>query len=239
MTQRRWAVIAIIVVGLSGLGPPPVLAQVLPRWDLAVAGFGGGAFPFDTGVPLSNSVSFGGKLQAWTSAARATFGLDVGAEVDVTQYYQHYTDSASAQGPSPGACVSPVGCRTGNANGATATATDVSATIVAMNLLLRWPVRVSDTFPQGRWYPYLGIGGGAEIAQVTVQGSGATDTDTAPVLQVLGGAKLFLAKHVGVFVEYKFTRAVHTFSFATRPIQTGQDNTYSVNHVVGGLAVHF
>jgi opacity protein-like surface antigen len=223
------------VVGLGGLVPPQAHAQVLPGWDFAVAGFGGGAFPFETDFPLSNSVSFGGKIQAWTTAARATIGLDFGAEVDVTQYYP---DSASTAAPAS-SCISirGVGCRTGNGSGATAT--DVSATIAALNLLLRWPLGVSDTFPQGRWYPYLGIGGGAEIARATVQGSGATDTDTAPVLQVLGGATVFLTKHLSVFAEYKFTHAAHTFSFATSPVPTRQDNTYNVNYVVGGLAVHF
>ncbi|HTU02108.1 MAG TPA: hypothetical protein VMG58_09840, partial [Candidatus Sulfotelmatobacter sp.] len=136
--------------------------------------------------------------------------------------------------------------------------------------LLRHPFGVTPDLPQGRWYPYLGIGGGAEIAQkkgtpvfsltgmafapgpVSIR-VGDSATDTAAVLQLLAGLKIFFTRHVALFGEYKFTHADHTFRYSYQvcngcvgfggtlyggPPRTEKFST-DVNHVVGGLAVHF
>ncbi len=260
-----------LLVGLAFLvTPAPVFAQV-PLWDFSVSAFGGGAFPFRTdyriddydsgtikNVTLKNSVSFGGKLAVWTTGLRSRTGLDFGAELDITEYFPD-VNTATQRTPYPG----------GATLSLTARPADLDATIIALNLLLRYPVAATSEFPHGRWYPYLGIGGGAEIARkkgtpvfgvgvgVCIEGQGCmaltpqapTDvTDTAPVLQVLAGAKLFFTRHIALFAEYKFTHASHTFEYPYVFCDSGgcmpggthtEHFSTNVNHVVGGLAVHF
>jgi hypothetical protein len=46
--------------------------------------------------------------------------------------------------------------------------------------------------PQGRWYPYVGIGGGAQRARLSLQGY--EETSYSPSIQALGGIKFFVIK---------------------------------------------
>src|SRR5579884_2549918 len=69
-------------------------------WDFSISGFGGYSVPFKTDIQhtgpgtnftgkdgkLENSASYGGKITAWTTAPRRRFGLDFGAEIDVTHF---------------------------------------------------------------------------------------------------------------------------------------------------------
>ncbi len=275
-----------VAVGLAFLLSPALLFAQVPMWDFSVSAFGGGAFPFRTDyriddtifsgyssgtikdVTLKSSVSFGGKLAVWTTGLRSRTGLDFGAEVDVTQYYPHV---ARAEQQHFETRTLSFGTFTFQEPSTIAGSADLDATIIALNVLARYPFGVTPELPQGRWYPYLGIGGGAEIARKKVAPAydfsrmafadgpptiqAPTDvTDTAPVLQVLAGAKFFFTRHIALFAEYKFTHASHTFEypyvscagvFGCGPGGSPQPGTHTehfstnVNHVVGGLAVHF
>ena len=229
-----------LALALAFTGPGVTYAQV-PTWDLSISAFEGGALPFDTelkyrdgtvpadakakGVELKNSVSFGGKVDLWNTAFRPTFGFDFGGGIDVT----HYTPAVKGG----------TGRITGTPGGVGFTGTgevagvDLDATIVAADLLARYPVWASPAFPNGRWYPYLGIGGGVDIARAAV--GGASDTDTAPVMEALAGLNVFLTRHLALFGEYKFTRAQHVFYEDTTRLHAAVDT----NHIVGGLALHF
>ncbi len=251
------------------LVPVSILAQV-PTWDFSVSAFGGGAFPFKTDyriddslfpisgtisdVTIKNSLAFGGKLAAWTTALRSSTGLDVGVELDIT----HYDPNVSSARQQQQEFVTVAG------------PADIGATITAINLLLRYPLYVTAEFPQGRGHPYFGIGGGVEVARkkgapafdfsgmlfappgpMTIQAPTEV-TDTAAVLQVLMGAKFFYTRHLALFGEYKFIHSSHTFQypyvfcngcggFGGTPISATRTEHFStnVNFVVGGLAVHF
>ncbi len=175
--------------------------------------------------------------------ARPTTTLDFGIEMDVTQFYPDIDRGGGGVGIGPGRGVSgvPGGVRVGNAAG-TAGERDVSATTIALNVLVRWPVGVSGELPNGRWHPYLGIGGAAEIARAKQVLGGAKDADTSAAFQALAGLKVFLTKNIGLFTEYKFTHAGHTFTFpggTPSRIPVAEDITLNVHHVVGGIAVHF
>lgn len=41
---------------------------------------------------------------------------------------------------------------------------------MAFNLLFRYPIWATEDMPQGRWYPYIGIGGDAQRARLSIQG---------------------------------------------------------------------
>lgn len=240
MRNVRMILVSLVVLGFLSALPSLASAQVLPGWDFSVSGFGGGAIPFNSDIKLSGlgasatmqnmkfdtSPSFGGKLTAWTTLFRQPTGFDFGAEVDVTHSDpdvspQTFTLSGSIGGvpfATPMRLLQKV---------------DVGSTIVAVNLLARYPFGVSATFPNGRWHPYLGIGGGADVANVEVLG--VKNTDTAGAFQALAGVKFLLTKNIGLFMEYKFTDADHSFNLGGVKAKT----TLDINHLVGGVAFHF
>lgn len=246
MNLRVVLVGALMVVVMIIL-PAPARCQVRP-WDVSLGAFVGGALPFDTnvkssgqtrGLPFSftakdltlkDSVSFGGKLTGWWTGLRPRTHLDFGAGLDITRFYPDIkAQTASISGTIGGLPVSGVSAPWPKVG--------VSSTLVGLNALVRWPLGVTPELPNGRWYPYLGLGGGADIARATLEGS--SDTDTAAALQVLGGVTLFLTRHLALFAEYKFTHASHSFAFSGPGYQETDKGTGDVNHLVGGLAWHF
>ncbi|WP_447977600.1 outer membrane protein [Candidatus Nitrospira bockiana] len=228
---------AFLTAFLSGL---ILIPNSEAGWDFSVSGFGGYSSPYKTDfhskgpltdvtaldISLDNSAVYGGKVTAWTTAMRrGLWGLDIGAEIDVTRFSPNIKEqTAEARGFLLGGVLPP----------RAVAATDISATIIGINLLARKPFGVSRNFPMGRWYPYLGIGGGVQIAHAT--GARLDDTDTSPVIQVPAGVKLFITRRIGVFAEYKYTRATHTFMD-----QSGfsRELTIASNNFIGGIAFHF
>jgi hypothetical protein len=113
----------------------------------------------------------------------------------------------------------------------------LSATYFGVNLMARIPMGVEPEFPNGRWFPYIGFGGGAQRLSVEVEVLGYKEGNTVPAFQGLGGVKVFLIKHVAVFAEGKFTHASHTQVF--RGFPSSVDFTVNAVHGVGGLSFHF
>jgi hypothetical protein len=106
----------------------------------------------------------------------------------------------------------------------------LSATYFGVNLMARLPMGVEPELPNGRWFPYIGVGGGAQWLNATEFG---IKSNTAPAFQGLGGVKVFVFKHVAAFLEGKFTHASHSLMFASA------DFAVNVAHGVGGLSLHF
>lgn len=232
-------------------------AQIAQGWDFSVSAFGGAAIPYSPNVEVHNlpltllpsgatgtgdgtlkdvnlqtSVSFGGKITAWSTAFRPATGMDFGAEIDVTNYRPDMeSQTVTGQGTFTSAAT---GTLTGSIPIIMPNTIDVNSTIVAGNLLARVPIYRSDEFPNGRLQWYLGAGLGAEISNLKLAGSDS-DSDTALAIQALAGGKVFLNKIFALFVEYKFTHSEHSWDLAGTKIQ----GDFNVNHVVGGLAVHF
>jgi opacity protein-like surface antigen len=220
---------------------PPILAEEQDsslQVDPYIALFGGVTIPSLTDTKVESGVlnqhvtvfdqdfdrsrSLGGKVGVWVPAFRRSTGLDYGLEVDVTNYQPdvkagRFRASGTAGGvPVMGASM--------------ANRLNVNSTIIAANLLLRLPLYVSEEFPHGRLYPYLG--GGPGFQNSTFDG-GKANSDVA--LQALAGLHVFVAKRLSVFGEYKYTHVNQTFGVG------GQDVTFTftVSHVVAGLAFHF
>jgi opacity protein-like surface antigen len=99
-------------------------------------------------------------------------------------------------------------------------------TTIALNVIAR--------YPGTRVQPYVGVGFGGFFYQM----QGFTE-GFAPGLNALAGARVFLAEHVALFAEYKYTHATLQFKDLLG-VGTGTVNaTYSTNAVVGGLSLHF
>jgi hypothetical protein len=229
------AVLAALILsgGVSG-------ADELPTYDISISGFVGIAIPSTTdmsqadlttntnftakGVQRDSSASYGGKVTGWTTATRAKTGLDVGIELDYTHFSpDRPSQTTGANGINAGAPVS----------SARLLQNDMGVRIVAVNALVRWPIGVTEALPHGRWYPYVGIGGGTQRASLRLS-DGREEANTALMAEGLAGMKLFFTRRVAVFTEYKYTYADHTFLF---------DNTRSeiirAQHWIFGLALHF
>jgi opacity protein-like surface antigen len=87
---------------------------------------------------------------------------------------------------------------------------------------------------------YAGAGLGVFFAETSNQFGRSTDNARAG-LNALAGVKFFLNKHVALFAEYKFNYVDLKFDQNQFPGGStgGLNGTYMINHVVGGLAVHF
>ena len=209
----------LCITGLATLAYAEDEARVKPI-DFYVSGFGGYSFPFKTDLSfqgatvisdleLDKSPSFGGKVGMWFTTSRKTLGIDIGTEVDVTNF-----------------------------NPDTPGTLQLNATFFGVNVLARVPMGVTPELPNGRWFPYIGVGGGAQ--RLTLEAPGTTEgRHTAPAFQGLGGIKVFLFKNVAVFGEGKFTHASHTLTFQSGLSTAEFDLTVNALHGVGGLSVHF
>lgn len=171
---------------------------------------------------LTNSLSVGGKIGAWFPSLRSTTGLDYGVEVDVTKYRPHIKSGAfNATGSFRGMPVGVVD-KTG--------VTDVNATIVAVYVLLRMPLSVSEEFPNGRLFPYAGAG-----LAFSVPSTGLKDRDTNDVaFQGIAGLQMLIWQRVGIIGGYKLTHARQSFTIGSQQ----QTLDFTVSHAVVGLAVH-
>ncbi|WP_447979457.1 outer membrane protein [Candidatus Nitrospira bockiana] len=209
--------------------------------DISISGFGGWAIPFKTDLrqtdpaemqdilvkdlSLKSSLTYGGKLTVWKAPPSIQDRVNFGVELDITRYSPDQKEQIlPASGSTGGISVSQV--QTSN--------TTETYTIVAINFLMRWPFGVSPELPNGRWYPYVGIGGGVQIARSKLP-TGERDTDISGVRQLLAGAKVFITRNVAVFGEYKNTYARHTFEFGS----TQDQSTAHINHFTAGLSLHF
>ena len=223
-------VLFLCVLGYSSLAPAEEAIRVRPV-DIYISGFGGYSHPFKTDislgglelrdVKLDSAPSFGGKIGMWITAPRKTLGIDVGVEVDVTNFNP---DASSGQVLS-----SSVGTVM------LVQTLDLNATYFGLSVLARLPMDVTPELPNGRWFPYIGLGGGGQ--RLTFQMPGTNEgRNTAPAFQGSGGAKVFITKNIAAFAEGKFIHASHSIGI----VGGGNvDLTLNSVHGVGGLSVPF
>lgn len=209
----------LCITGLATLAYAEDEARVKPI-DFYVSGFGGYSFPFKTdlsfqgatvisALELDKSPSFGGKVGVWFTTSRKTLGINIGTEIDVTNF-----------------------------NPDTAGILQLNATSFCVNILARVPMGMTPELPNGRWFPYIGVGGGAQrLTFETPETTGGRNT--APAFQGLWGVEVFLFKHLAVFGEGKFTHASHTLTFQSGLSTAEFALTVNALHGVAGLSVHF
>ena len=190
--------------------------------DFYISGFGGYSFPFKTDMEflgvtsrnetLDTSPSVGGKFGMWFTAPRKRLGIDIGVEFDVTNFSPNWPGNL-----------------------------DLNATYFGVHVLARLPMEVTQDLPNGRWFPYIGVGGGAQHLTAEVPGfTFVKGSHTAPAFQGLWGAKMFITKHIALFGEGKYTHASHAIEVGVEPFMLPPlDLTVHALHGVGGLSVHF
>jgi hypothetical protein len=200
-------------------------------------------------IDYQNKQSIGGNAGIWFPTRNKLAGFDLGGEIEG---YIWYPD---------------VACCRENFNGVTqngafeGTTTEIQGIFIGAHLMVRRPFGISEAYPNGRWHPYIGVGGGAHQMSMRPGGArGATGAsplvdqrDTAPAFSAKGGVKVFLFKYVAAFAEAKYTHAFHDGLETDRygisqPIFSGNDvglftNSYESHirtiHVHAGLSLHF
>lgn len=224
------ALLLLCILGYSESALAQEEIRVRPI-DGYFSGFGGYSFPSETDfsfpgftlrdVELDNSYSIGAKLGMWITAPRKTLGIDVGAEIDVT-YFHPYASSGQVVSTNLGLAQF-------------VSTFDFHALFFGVNVLSRIPIGVTPELPNGRWFPYIGVGGGG--LRLTFQLPGRNESQSmAPALQGVGGVKVFLTNYVAAFAEGKFIHASNSIE-----VQGRGSGDLSINAVHGviGLSFHF
>ncbi len=193
--------------------------------------------------------SFGGNAGIWFPTRSKLMGFDLGVEITGFIWYPDVACCKDNYNRDP-------------ATGA-GTTTEVQGIYVGSNFLVRYPMAISEAYPNGRWFPYVGVGVGAH--QIATKPGGAKgvgflraiteERDTTVAFMGVGGIKAHLFKYVALFAEAKYIHAHHsgltTDRFgATEPIFGNGtfggnivNNTYesSINTILihAGMSMHF
>jgi hypothetical protein len=252
MERLTWAGVRAIVLAITALFLLPLQAQAERNWEFSAGVFGGKAYhsneemKYSDGqggiviagtahdVNLNDAPTFGGKLTAWHLPRQYKWQPQIGLELDWTRFTADlHPQTVSAEGTVtiPGfelvgvTFLAPI---------------DFSVNVLAANLLFRYPIWATPEMPQGRWYPYVGAGLGAQRANMTFYGF-YEETSYSPAVQGLVGAKFFLVKNLAIFAEIKRTTGWHTFDFEGSGAPPGFFSKFTItsNHLVAGVALHF
>ena len=171
-------------------------------------------------VNYQTKFSLGGNLGLWFPTRNKLAGFDLGVELSGFLWYPdvHCCQDFYNNDPTGNFQVE------GIANNGTAT--EIQGLYIGTNFLIRYPMAISEAYPNGRWHPYVGIGvgmhqmamrpGGAHgISQCCVAGGNLNTNalpdqrDTTVGWMAVGGIKAHLFKYVAFFLEGKYVMAHH------------------------------
>jgi hypothetical protein len=199
--------------------------------------------------------SWGGSAGIWFPTRNKLAGFDLGFEITGYVWYPDVACCRDFFNNDP----------TGANNGGfpnRGTTTEISGIYVGPNFLIRYPIAISESYPNGRWHPYVGIGVGAHQMAMKPGGfrggtliNAITDQrDTTIGFQGVGGIKAHLFKYVAAFVEAKYLYAHHNGLSSDRfaqspdggllvgtpgPFVNPYSSTIDTIFVHAGLSIHF
>jgi hypothetical protein len=253
MERLTWAGVRAIVLAVTALFLLPLQAQAERNWEFSVGAFGGKAFNSNEdvkinfgegsgattgtahGVNLNDSLTFGAKVTAWYLPRQYNWQPQIGLELDYTKFtadLDPQTVGGTGTSLTPGMEIVAV---TVNSH------QDFSVNVLAANLLFRYPIWATPELPQGRFYPYIGVGIGVERAHTSVPIISHQETSYSPALQGMVGLKFFIFRNFALFGEWKRTTGWHTFTYDGAGAPPGYSERWTIasNLVVGGIAIHF
>ena len=167
-------------------------------------------------VDYKTKFSLGGNLGVWFPTRNKLLGFDLGMELSGYLWY-----------PDVHCCAENYNGQTDSSGNFQGTSTEIQGLYIGPNFLIRYPMAISESYPNGRWFPYVGIGvgmhqmamrpGGARgISAFCCTPGGNLETnaipdqrDTTVGWQALGGVKAHLFKYMAFFVEAKYLQAHH------------------------------
>ena len=114
--------------------------------------------------------------------------------------------------------------------------------------MLRYPLLVSEGFPNGRVQPYAGVGASFVVGSISssaVDVPSTLDDDDGSGYVLCIGAKWFLNRHLGFFVEYRYASVSfdqsndwQTFSPIVNHYYQAEGDA-DVHLLLGGISYHF
>jgi hypothetical protein len=190
----------------------------LPRSEDATFGEGNpsGLPAVVNDVDYHTKFSIGGNAGVWFPTRDKLAGFDLGMELTG---FLWFPDAPCCQENYNGV-TTPFGTFNG-------TTTEIQGLYIGPNFLVRYPMGISETYPNGRWHPYVGIGvgmhqmsmrpggfRGASIYNFNPGGDLSSNVqtdqrDTTVGWMALAGAKAHLFKYVAAFAEVKYIQAHH------------------------------
>jgi len=211
-----------------------------------------------TDVNYRQTHSWGGNAGIWFPTRNKLAGFDLGFEITGFVWY-----------PDVACCRDffnndPTGSKNSQGIANNGTTTEISGVYIGPNFLLRYPMAISEGYPNGRWFPYVGIGVGAHQMATGPGGfrggallnSTTASRNTTVGFMGVGGIKVHLIRYVAAFVEAKYLRAHHdgltTDRFGnspngdilippgnTGPVVNPYSSTIETIFVHAGLSIHF
>ncbi|WHZ26685.1 MAG: hypothetical protein OJF51_001481 [Nitrospira sp.] len=206
-------------------------------------------------VNYQNSHSVGGNAGIWFPTRNKLAGFDLGTEITGFIWYPDVNCCRDFYNNDP----------TGNFNSQglanNGTGTEIEGIYIGTNFLLRYPMAISETYPNGRWHPYVGIGVGAHQMSMKPGGfrggtlfNAITDQRHTTVgFMGVGGIKAHLFKYVAAFIEAKYLHAHHdglttdrygnspegTLGTSAGPFVNPYSSSINTIFVHAGLSLHF
>jgi hypothetical protein len=209
-------------------------------------------------VDYQTKHSFGGNAGIWFPTRDKLWGFDLGFEITGMLWYADVACCKDFYNNDPTGNFQ----KDGIAN--RGTTTEINGIYIGPNFLIRYPLAISEAYPNGRWFPYVGIGVGAHQLAMKPGGQRATgffraiteERDTTVGFMGVGGIKAHLFKYVSVFAEAKYIHAHHTGLTTDRYGNSGQafgDDLISQGELIvnryestidtilahGGMSIHF
>jgi hypothetical protein len=199
-------------------------------------------------VDYKKNFSVGGNLGIWFPTRNKLAGFDLGVNLNAFVWQADVACCRDFYNNDPA---------TNNGTGV-----DIQGLYIGPNFLVRYPMAISEAYPNGRWHPYVGVGvgmhqmsmrpGGSRGQNEDINGNGNPITDqrsTSVGFMGVGGVKAHLFKYVAAFAEAKYLHAHHDGLTADRFGQSGiaspplAVNQYSssINTILVhvGLSIHF
>jgi hypothetical protein len=171
-------------------------------------------------VNYETKYSLGGNAGIWFPTRHKLWGFDLGVEITGFLWY-----------PDVHCCQDfynndPTGTKQSQGIANNGTSTEIQGLYIGPNFLLRYPLAISEAYPNGRWFPYVGIGvgmhqmafrpgGSRALNSCCVDGGNLTTNpindqrDTTVGFMGMGGIKGHLFKYLAAFVEAKYVHAHH------------------------------
>ena len=111
-------------------------------------------------VDYKTKFSLGGNLGVWFPTRNKLLGFDLGMELTGYLWY-----------PDVHCCAENYNGQTDSSGNFQGTSTEIQGLYIGPNFLIRYPMAISESYPNGRWFPYVGIGVG--MHQMAMRPGGA------------------------------------------------------------------
>jgi opacity protein-like surface antigen len=120
---------------------------------------------------------------------------------------------------------------------------DLYMSPMSIDLMLRWPLLVTDEIPHGRLQPYLAVGPAVALAEAkdTTNFSPPNQYESNFPIGVQAGAGLAwqIQTHVALFTEFRYTHFTPEFTFKNVPETTKLKTDLNTGYVIGGFSLRF